>query len=185
MKTKPVVLHTGHQAIRDGNVVDAQYVDVAAFISRDSGNALTYADGLYYAAAPCHENSSYVIATDFFPIIAEDGYKVGGLRVTGIHVTGGKEETGAKDALTVAVEPLGGVLRRYGVKQHVEREAVSVDVEPLGGAVRRIGLITHEDTEAIGVNVEPLGGAVRRADAYGAADGYKTQTLLVKAIEVK
>ena len=144
MKTKPVVLHTGHQAIRDGDVVDAQYVDVAAFISRDSGNALTYADGLYYAAAPCHENSSYVIATDFFPIIAEDGYKVGGLRVTGINATGGKEEARAQEAITVAVEPLGGVLRRYGMKQHAEREAVSVDVEPLGGAVRRIGLITHE-----------------------------------------
>ena len=60
-----------------------------------------------------------------------------------------------------------------------------MDVEPLGGAVRRIGLITHENTEAIGVAVEPLGGAVRRADGHRAADGYKTQTLLVKAIEVK
>lgn len=185
MKIRPVVLNAGHQAIRDGDVVDAQYVDVAAFISRDSGNALTYADGLYYAAAPCHENSSYVMATDLFPIIEEDGYHVGGLRVTGINVTGGKEETGAKDAITVAVEPLGGVLRRYGVKQHAEREAVSVAVEPLGGAVRRVGLITHEDTAAIGVAVEPLGGAVRRADAYRTADGYKTQAILVKTIEVK
>lgn len=185
MKIRPVILNAGHQAIRDGDVVDAQYVDVAAFISRDSGNALTYDDGLYYASAPCYGSSSYVIATDFLPLIAEDGYKTGGLRVAGIRVNGGKENAEAQEAVSVTVAPLSGAVRRYGVEKHAEREAVSVAVEPLGGEVRRVGLVNHEVIEAIGVTVEPLGGAVRRSDAYGTADGYKTQALLVKTIEVK
>ncbi|RKW13964.1 MAG: hypothetical protein D8H94_09180, partial [Cardiobacterium sp.] len=90
-----------------------------------------------------------------------------------------------KDAVGVALEPVGGVLVRYGKKDHEEKEAVGVTLELVSGELVRLGAVEREEKEAVGVGLVPLAGElVRILEKYTDKDAYKTNSLTVKAIKV-
>lgn len=181
----PIAVRDKHDALGDGHVIDARFVDVAAMISVTPDNGLRNDGGLYYAAVPCDKGASYTIATDFYPMLERGVYQAQTLRVKRLSVYSTVRRHEQKDAVGVALEPVGGVLVRYGKKDHEEKEAVGVTLELVSGELVRLGAVEREEKEAVGVGLELLTGElVRILEKYTDKDAYKTNSLTVKAIKV-